>query len=325
MVNRTSHLVHNSVFAPFIEAVRERGGNPEAILSEVGVPERMIGSESGYVPVRAWYDYVDKASEILQAPYLGFEIGIGIDWGGFPSFRSIDPYGDTLGTSLWKLMVDADNFATYATWSLEIGKDRTELTVRRKFRPRRPPGQLDAYGVGFFIRLLQSATGSAFSLCQYSAEVSAPQAIPPAFSKEMRLRRGSNQRASHSFPSEWAFTTWSAPRNAENSGLNGIALQTIQTALRQHLLQGTASVAELARLFGTSERSFQRQLKGLGTSFRDELRQGRLSIAKQLLRDTERSVDEIADQLGFSQPSSFRRAFRDWTGGTPSEFRSRQE
>ncbi|MCP4380226.1 MAG: helix-turn-helix domain-containing protein [Hyphomicrobiales bacterium] len=42
------------------------------------------------------------------------------------------------------------------------------------------------------------------------------------------------------------------------------------------------------------------------------------------MRQPETSVDDIAERLGFSQSSSFARAFRSWTGKTPSEFRGRQ-
>jgi AraC-like DNA-binding protein len=40
-----------------------------------------------------------------------------------------------------------------------------------------------------------------------------------------------------------------------------------------------------------------------------------------MLRQSERSVMEIAEELGFAEPSAFHRAFRKWTGRAPGQFR----
>ncbi|NJN05387.1 MAG: helix-turn-helix transcriptional regulator [Rhodobacteraceae bacterium] len=47
----------------------------------------------------------------------------------------------------------------------------------------------------------------------------------------------------------------------------------------------------------------------------------RRGIALRLLADTKTPIAEIASQLGFSAVSAFDRAFKHWTGTTPSSFR----
>mgnify|MGYP006207581605 CR=1 FL=1 len=92
---------------------------------------------------------------------------------------------------------------------------------------------------------------------------------------------------------------------------------------------GTASVetAEtqlLAQLDGVSPQTLRRHLREEGTSFqalKDELRR---DIAIYHLGRADLSLLEIAEQLGFSEPSAFHRAFKKWTGLTPGAYRAQQ-
>ena len=79
------------------------------------------------------------------------------------------------------------------------------------------------------------------------------------------------------------------------------------------------SVAEGLRM---SERSLRRHLATERTSF-PKLRMEALSArAKQLLIEPDIPIKEIASSMGFSDATAFHRAFRTWTGMTPSAFRA---
>jgi AraC-like DNA-binding protein len=47
----------------------------------------------------------------------------------------------------------------------------------------------------------------------------------------------------------------------------------------------------------------------------------RRDLAISRLADTSETIAEIADALGFAEPSAFRRAFRKWTGVRPADYR----
>ena len=56
-----------------------------------------------------------------------------------------------------------------------------------------------------------------------------------------------------------------------------------------------------------------------------QMLQNRVAEARgELPADTELTVDDIADSLGFSEAAIFRRAFRRWTNRSPREFRDRE-
>lgn len=81
------------------------------------------------------------------------------------------------------------------------------------------------------------------------------------------------------------------------------------------------ALSRIAGRLGLSDRSLRRQLREQGISFRDLLDDLRTQIALKYLRTTQLTHDEVALALGFSDASNFRRAFRRWTGKSPSEIR----
>ena len=68
-------------------------------------------------------------------------------------------------------------------------------------------------------------------------------------------------------------------------------------------------------------RTLQRRLSDEGVSFSRVLEDLRRVMAERLLHDRELAIYEIAFLLGFSEPSTFHRAFRRWYGVTPLEYR----
>ena len=82
------------------------------------------------------------------------------------------------------------------------------------------------------------------------------------------------------------------------------------------------SMQAAARTLGISERSLRRQLIAEGTSFRDVEYLALGSVAKWMLRERKCSIQEVAYELGYADTATFHRAFKRWTGSTPSEFRS---
>jgi AraC-like DNA-binding protein len=49
----------------------------------------------------------------------------------------------------------------------------------------------------------------------------------------------------------------------------------------------------------------------------------RRSLATELLENTHMVIDQVAERVGFSDATSFRKAFKKWTGRSPTDFRPR--
>lgn len=98
--------------------------------------------------------------------------------------------------------------------------------------------------------------------------------------------------------------------------------ERVRTRLIEDLKNGVPTVTAIARTLHMSVRTLHRDLQAEGVSFRELVRQLRQEQATRLLADPRVSISEVAFLLGFSELSSFYRAFKRWSGKTPADFRA---
>ena len=96
----------------------------------------------------------------------------------------------------------------------------------------------------------------------------------------------------------------------------------VRSAIWADLSEGPPSLASIAREIGMAERTLQRRLAAEGTSLQLEVDRVRQSMALAVLRDREIPIEEVAFVLGYTEPSTFYRAFKRWTGQTPRRYRA---
>jgi AraC-like DNA-binding protein len=96
----------------------------------------------------------------------------------------------------------------------------------------------------------------------------------------------------------------------------GILLQALQS--------GSASLEGLATTLHMSPRTLRRRLEEHGTSYKALLDELRRELAYYYMARTDDSPDEVATRLGFTEPSTFYRAFKRWSGTTPALYRGKR-
>lgn len=94
--------------------------------------------------------------------------------------------------------------------------------------------------------------------------------------------------------------------------------------VRSNMSDADLSVDSLAGMMGLGRSQFYRKIKALTNYSPVELlRNIRLKQARELLTTTEKSVSEIAYEVGFSTPAYFTRCYREVYGETPTDLRDR--
>lgn len=114
----------------------------------------------------------------------------------------------------------------------------------------------------------------------------------------------------------------SAPESILVKYKNGSSLSArIRRRLRQMLPGRMPDFETLSRALNMTTATLRRRLQEEGASYRDIKDQLRRDVAIRYLSHSDRTVVDIALELGFSERSAFHRAFRKWTGASPGEFR----
>ena len=98
-------------------------------------------------------------------------------------------------------------------------------------------------------------------------------------------------------------------------------VQRTKSIIVNKLPSGNVSSAMVAGEMFMSVRSYQRALKQAGVTYRSVLNQTRLELAEKYLPTADIELQEIAFLLGFTEYSTFSRAFKLWTGKTPVQVR----
>lgn len=108
------------------------------------------------------------------------------------------------------------------------------------------------------------------------------------------------------------------PTDATTRSLLDRLSETIET----ELARGTPQIEEVAKSLGVSVRTLQRRLAEQNSSFLREIERVRELAARQYVKQDTLNFGEIAARLGYADTSAFNRAFKRWTGRTPTEFRA---
>lgn len=111
---------------------------------------------------------------------------------------------------------------------------------------------------------------------------------------------------------------------AQVADLQSLEDQT-KAVIARALSEGMPQMVDVARRLGMSVRSLHRRLANHGLTFQTLTGDTRRELAEGLLRDERYSIAEIAFLTGFSEQSSFNRAFKRWVGATPATFRKRKQ
>jgi AraC-like DNA-binding protein len=99
--------------------------------------------------------------------------------------------------------------------------------------------------------------------------------------------------------------------------------ESVEAAIARSFASGDVRMETVARQLGLSRATLFRKLKAEGATYDEVLQTLRRDRAQKLLNEEKRSVHQVAHMLGFSDPAAFSRAFKRWTGVSPSEVQRR--
>jgi AraC-like DNA-binding protein len=100
-------------------------------------------------------------------------------------------------------------------------------------------------------------------------------------------------------------------------------LAAARRAIAESMRHGDPTLTQVARKLAMGPRTLQRQLREHDADFKGLVDDTRRQFCLRYLRDGKNTLTDISYMLGYSEVSAFNRAFKRWTGSTPTDYRRR--
>lgn len=123
----------------------------------------------------------------------------------------------------------------------------------------------------------------------------------------------------------WQYFEPELRHRLEEMELDDSTAARVRSILVELLPAGKTAAEDVACRLFLSKRTLQRKLAEEKTTFQSQLNSTRMLLAKNYLRNSDRTCEEIAFLLGYEDTSSFLRAFVKWTGKSVTEYKREQD
>lgn len=330
--NRTNRkelpVVRLILALPFLDAARRTGVDVDAELLPFGLNTLAFNNPDMFVPAVTMYDIVETLGDATGDPYIGAKLGLNLNFQEWSPFINASVQSHSVGDFLLRFCIDAYRDANSVVFQLKTSGSRTTFQETRVSNGARKPRHNDAFGAGYVLQLIKNAVGSNWEGSEVMAKVYDPSAIPADFCG-IRVAATDKRGFEVSFPCEWLLlkpslntTVSSADTSTPNQPAPESILEVLHHVLGSNLQNPQLDSARVAQLCGLSIRTLSRKLATANTTLNKELAFLRRQRAQTYLTHSDMSIREISLKVGYSDPAVFTRAFRRWTGATPTQYRS---
>lgn len=316
----------------FSEFARRRNGDAKRILDRNGIDARVLGDPDSYVPAQALVDTFEYCSELFDDPLFGLHFAQEQDAEVFGCITALARSAEDLRTAVGAL-VDYMPIIHSPEASPELVEGSNSAELRWGVPNLGVNDQANLQAAVLQMKLLRQIGGAPFApryvqlvnnvrpgdLAEIEAVLGCPvHMLAPVnsigFARELLdLPVASANRLLYRLLGGYLDRVRAANRTS--------FAERVRDYIRGDLPKGCCSIDRCAERFGVSTRTLQARLVAEGASFSALIEEVRIHLAKVYLRRPESSLDEIAEWLGYSEQTSFGRAFRRWTGTTPQKYR----
>lgn len=319
-------LIRLSAINPFLLELRRRRIDPRPMLKDLALPTDVPASKDLFVASNSVYEVIQKSAVLAADPYLGHAVGSELGLSDWDPIIAAAESARTVGELLTMFAVNAAEHSTATNFYITTEGERSIFGFDRVVKPAFRPGQIDAFYMGLMLRLLKHATRDHWEPSNVLFTVADPLCIPPS-NDSYRIAKGGRSGVRVRFPTQWLFKTFDKSQfktrliEEPSVEMPRSLLDSLRSALGPHLHDNALTADKAAKICGHDRRRLSRELREMGTTLSKEITKLRTDKASRALVDTDRKVAEIAEAVGFADPTVFSRAFKNWTGQSPQQFR----
>lgn len=328
-----------SFLRPSIEYVRSQGKPVASLLEILGVDEAGLADPDARVPDSVSAPLMDEAERLCDDPNIGLHIGLEMK----------AAHLGVLGLLLLTCKSARDAFDLVMRYQTLIGnggfvrveEEGDEFVIVYAEHPQRPEPYprhtVECCLIGWCQIALalggaQATLNKVTLVCDPPNDISEQQ---KAFACEVEYRA---ERNTIRFPQANVDSGFLAGDENLKALLETQAKQRLSALASKQLdndpivekskqfvadsiAYGVPGLDDLAEQFAMSSRTLQRQLDSAGKTYKQLVDEVRTDLAVRYMQDDELSLLDVALMLGFSEQSSFQRAFKRWFDKTPGQYR----
>lgn len=326
-------FIHLGVAKEIEPLLREFGVAAEQIIEEADLDTRLFEHADNLIPIGALGRLLLLCSARTSCPHFGLLVG---QRSTLKSLRAVgalmrcsEAFGDAVRSMNAHLRVQNRSAVT----QLEIDGDLAVFSFSLYDPDGAGAAQIIDGGLATAMQAFRELCGPEFALSEVLIPRRQPEDIGPYRSLFLAPVRFNQDTAALVFPARWL----KHPLVGANPIIRrALELQLVgcedacppdlkdelRRLLRLELMKTRSSASAVARRLSIHRRTLNRHLKAEGSRFKTIADEVRFGIARQLLEDTDLPLVEISAALDFSEPAAFTRAFRRWSGATPSDWRA---
>jgi AraC-like DNA-binding protein len=329
--------IHNGYLRGLVDLVRRRGCDPRKVLEHHDIDSRTFEDPDQHTKCANAVNLLESCSGLLHDPLFGMRLAELQGPDAFGCAATLARAAPTLRIALQSL-VDYVPVSASPDCEVEVvtGRDVAELRWRTD-TGLGDSEQVNYQGLFLFAKTLQMLAGPHFRprYATLTFEIARPnlQSIQDRLGCKVT---GNAEAHAIAFPVEILDRPIATSNKMLFSLLGGYLAQMrsasrssfveqVESYVRRALASGNCSVNGCAAKLGTSSRTLQKRLTKMDVKFSNIVQSERIKLAKHALLHGDSTLDEIALQLGYSEQTSFGRAFKRSTGVTPQAFRSTED
>jgi len=313
--------------------LRDLGINTTRVLQRAGLPPDLFAREEAAITTDEYFALWRGLEEEAADPLLGLRIGQTVSVEMFDPLLFAALCSRNLATAVTRI---AQYKRLIGPMSLQVksGAEGTRIEIGFTHATSAPPVSLATAELIFYVQLARLATrANVIPLKIMSPVPPQPDADYSHYfgrlvqrAKSVALLFSAEDAARPFLTANekmWQFFEPELRRNLSYLTGEATTAQRVRAALLELLPAGESSMPVVAKKLGMSARTLQRRLGEEKQSYQELLDQIREELARYYLKTTKMSGAEISFLIGYEHPSSFFRAFSEWTGGqTPEQVRN---
>lgn len=329
-------MVRIGTVMAIVPALREFKVDLPTVLAEYGLEESYLADPDNTVPYAIFGLLLRRCAEITHCPHFGLVVGQHLNTSSLGTVGFLSRSAPDARTALTVLSRYFRFHNPNAT--VDVVEDESHVTLRFTLLIPRLEGRehiIDG-AVATAFNTMRRMCGPEWKPTEVRLARDRPRDVAPYREFFGPAVRFNADESAVIFSRHWLDAANPAAdpmlhqlmkkriRELETSSGESIVSQ-VRRMLPPLVHARAASIGAVANLIGLSARTLNRRLAAEDTTFL-QLREDTLHAAAcQLLESTRLPANEIADRLGYANPSAFTRAFHRWSGMAPAEWRTSRQ